>query len=171
MHTKELDSLLLRIASGDNAAFEELYARTKRGVYAFLRTYLHNAEDTEDAMQTVYLKVKRGIGGYRAGTNARAWLLQIAKNHALNEIKRNRREIPTETVEIVTVVEPSDGTVMQAMQTVLNEEEQRIVTLYVLWGYKHKEIAKILDCTTGTITSKYKRALEKLKRELKEEEA
>ena len=60
MSSKEVDLLLTRIAGGNNAAFEELYVKTKGGVYAFLYTYLHNPADVEDAVQTVYLKVKKG---------------------------------------------------------------------------------------------------------------
>ena len=49
----------------------------------------------------------------------------------------------------------------------INEEEQRIVTLHVLWRYKHREIADILGCPTGTVTSKYKRSVEKVKAVIK----
>ena len=52
--------------------FEQLYECTKRGVFAFLYTYLHNYADTEDAMQTVYLKVKTYAPSYRQGANGRA---------------------------------------------------------------------------------------------------
>ena len=79
MKKMEIDSLLRRVANGDNVAFGELYEKTKRGVFAFLHTYLQNYADTEDAMQSVYLKIKQGILSYKAGTNGRAWLLQIAK--------------------------------------------------------------------------------------------
>lgn len=170
MYKGEMDRLLVRIAGGDNAAFEELYARTARGVYAFLYTYLHNSADTEDAMQTVYLKVKTGIHSYRKGTNARAWLLQIAKNHALNELKKRKREVPTEFIEITADERFGENTVTDAMRRTLTEEEQRIVTLHVLWDYKHREIAQMLNCPIGTVTSKYKRAIEKLRNTLKEDE-
>lgn len=169
MYKGEIDRLLVCIAGGDNAAFEELYARTARGVYAFLYTYLHNAADTEDAMQTVYLRVKTYIHSYRKGTNGRAWLLQIAKNHALNEIKKRDREVQAEFIEIPAGESFGENTVTDAMRRTLSEEEQRIVTLHVLWDYKHREIAKMLDCPIGTVTSKYKRAIEKLRNALKEE--
>ena len=55
------------------------------------------------------------------------------------------------------------------MQRVLTEEEQRIVTLHVVWNYKHREIAEMLGVPTGTVTSKYKRSIEKLKNAFKEE--
>lgn len=167
MGTRELNVLLICISQGDNAAFEKLYSQTRRGVYAFLYSYFHNAADTEDAMQTTYLYVKKGISTYRSGTNARAWLLQIAKNVALNDLKKKKREIPTENVEMGSY--EYTGTITDVMEKVLSEEEQRIVTMHVLWKYKHREIGEILGCPTGTVTSKYKRAIEKLKKSLKEE--
>ena len=170
MSAKEMDALLGKIAAGDNVAFEEFYIRTKNGVYAFLRSYFTNRADVEDVMQTVYLKVKRGIGGYKRGTNARAWLLQITKNQALTELEKRKREIPMEDIEIVASETPTDGVVTEAMERVLTAEEKRVVTLHVLWGYKHREIAEMIGTPTGTVTSKYKRAIAKLQKYLKEVE-
>lgn len=170
MDRLEIDKLLKKTAQGDNVAFEELYKRTNKGVFAFLYTYLHNYADAEDAMQMTYLKIKRSISTYRVGTNGRAWILQIAKNHALNELEKNKRLVPLDEVGEIAYETPFEETgVMQTLQRVLNEEEQRIVCLHVLWGYKHREIAEIINSPTGTVTSKYKRAVEKLKRALKEE--
>lgn len=172
MKIAEMDKLLRKIAAGDNAAFEELYAKTSRGVFAFLHTYLQNYADTEDAMQTVYLKIKTGIASYQAGTNGRAWILQIAKNHALNELKKRKPTTPLDDVELVAKEETlAENGVMEAMERALSAEERRIVTLHVLWGYKHREIGKILGLPTGTVTSKYKRSIEKLRKALKEVEA
>jgi len=170
MSAQELDVLLVQMSGGDNAAFEKLYAVTKRGVYAFLYTYFHNAADTEDGMQTVYLKVKKGIHTYKAGSNASAWLLQIAKNHALSVLAKRRNEVSTDEIEVPYHADFDGGTVTDAMQRVLTEEEQRIVTLHVIWEYKHREIGEMLGCPTGTVTSKYKRAIEKLQNALKEVE-
>lgn len=171
MNKAEIDRLLRKIALGDNDAFEKLYEETKRGVFAFLHTYLQNYEDAEDGMQTVYLKIKTGISSYRWGTNGSAWILQIAKNFALNELKKKKQTLPLE--ETLTAAEHTaeEYGVTAIMEKVLNEEERRIITLHVLWGYKHREIGKILDCPTGTVTSKYKRAIEKLRNALKEVEA
>jgi RNA polymerase sigma-70 factor (ECF subfamily) len=168
MRETNIDSLLREIANGDNDAFETLYLRTSRGVYAFLYGYFHSHADTEDAMQTVYLKVKMGIGSYRAGTNGRAWLLQIAKNHALNELAKRKNTVLIDDFDI-PVQENFDEGFTAELKTILTEEEYQIVTLHVLWKYKHREIAMMLSCPTGTVTSKYKRAIGKLKARLKEE--
>ncbi len=167
MDKKQIDKLLVKISQGDNAAFGELYLKTKNGVFSFLYSYFRNYENTEDAMQTVYLKIKLNIDRYVHGTNGAAWILQIAKNQALNELGKSKRveygDGVTETVRPQTV-----GEITEIMGKVLSEEEQCIVTLHVLWGYRHREIAEQLGCPTGTVTSKYKRSIAKLKKALKE---
>lgn len=90
MDKKYIDELLYKISNGDNKAFEELYLKTRKGVFSFLYSYLQNYHDAEDAMQTTYLNVKRGIHSYKRGTNGSAWILQIAKNIAFTELKRNK---------------------------------------------------------------------------------
>lgn len=171
MNKREIDLALIRTAQGDNAAFERLYMQTRRGVYSFLFSYFNSREDCEDAMQTVYLKIKTNIGSYKAGTNGMAWILQIAKNIALNELrsrdkeKRNREPAEEKSYDFET------GDALTAvMKRELSEDEQRILILHAVWGYKHKEIAEILGYPIGTVTSKYKRAADRLKAAWKEEQ-
>lgn len=168
MQEQQLDRLIVRIARGDNDALEELYEKTKRGVFAFLYSYLDNREDSEDAMQTVYLRVKTHAVGYREGSNARAWMLQIAKNIALNELKCRKRRANADITLLPDRGERSELGITELMKKVLTEEERRIVALHVLWGYRHREIAAMLDCPVGTVTAKYNRSVHKLKRSLKE---
>ncbi len=173
MKKREIDAMLKCIAKGDNDAFEKLYIESKRGVYAFLYSYFNNQTDCEDAMQTVYLKIKTSISQYRLGTNGLAWILQIAKNTALNQIRANTNyqrlksaESRPEAYSFENVI--LKDSLMSAMKRVLDEDEQRIIILHVIWSYKHKEIAEILNCPIGTVTSKYKRAINKMQTALKE---
>lgn len=174
MNKREIDTALQKTAQGDEAAFERLYAETKRGVYAFLFSYFCNRDDCEDAMQSTYLKIKQNVGQYEVGTNGLAWILQIAKNTALNELRarsnyeRLRERAASEANDAFDSFETKDA-LLSVMKRVLDEEEQRIVILHVVWGYKHKEIASMTDCPIGTVTSKYKRAVDKLKAAWKEE--
>lgn len=169
MNNWQIDKLLCSIAQGSEQAFETLYLQTKKGVFAFVYSYLNNREDTEDVMQTVYLKIKLNISKYAKGTNGRAWILQIAKNLALDCI---RKRYNTESIDDVVIPynDQPIGTVSDVMKKVLSPQEERIVVLHVLWGYKHREIARILDCPIGTVTSKYKRAIQKMQTALKEVE-
>ncbi len=164
MDKSGINRLLCQIGDGSNEAFEELYIATKKGVYSFLYTYFHNEHDAEDAVQSVYFKIKRGIGSYRAGTNGLAWILEIAKNHALDEIRRSKRVTYELPCELLGSEEQRDISVQDMIDRTLDEDEARILSLHVIWGYKHREIGKILGMPTGTVTSKYKRSLEKMRR-------
>ena len=85
-----LDAIMKRVAEGDNKAFEELYHQTSKGVYTFAYSYLNNREDALDVMQSAYLQVKRKAYTYKGG-NAKAWLLQIVKNLALDELRKRSK--------------------------------------------------------------------------------
>lgn len=166
---QHINRLIVLTAGGDNNAFAKLYEKTKRGVYSFLFSYLKNRADTEDATQAVYIKIKRAANSFNSDGNGRAWILQIAKNYALDLIKKRNRETSLEISPEASYVDSESGlgVVGDAMQKVLTEDEQRIIILHVLWGYRHREIGEIIDAPTGTVTSKYKRAVEKLKKEIK----
>jgi len=173
MNKREIDIALKKIAQGDNAAFERLYTETKRGIYSFLFSYFDNSSDCEDAMQSTYLKIKQNIGQYKENTNGLAWILQIAKNTALNELRSKANYEKRKSEAVITEASYYDGSdtkyaLMDTMKRVLDEKEQQIVILHVLWGYKHKEIAQIMNVPLGTVTSAYKRAADKLKTAWKE---
>lgn len=165
-----MDECLVKAQAGDKAAYSLFYAETAKGVFAFLYGYYKNYARTEEAVQETYYKALKYVDRYRGGTDARAWLLQIAKNIALNDIKRAAREdvLPDEKLAPMLTAEIPQGGVFEALEKALDETEKQIVILHVLWGYKHREIAKKLDMPLGTVTSKYKISVAKLKKFLKE---
>ena len=145
---------------GDEDAFREFYLVTKKGIFAFLYGYYGHYQDTEDAMQDVYVQLRRNVLMYRPGTDARAWFMQMAKYKALNDLKRAKRTVLTSDEVLINVpVEDRErsGVATEALTRALNETEREIVIMHVMWGYKHREIAKHLDLPLGTVTSKYKR--------------
>jgi len=93
MNKKELDLLMRKIAVGDDNAFALLYEKTKRGIFAFVYSYLQNYADTEDVMQETFIAVKQKAKLYKPNTDARAWLLQIAKNLSLDELRKRKQRI------------------------------------------------------------------------------
>ena len=114
----------------------------------------------------MYLRIKTGLHSYAPGSNARAWILQIAKNCALSELRRRKDEVSIDGLEIAAADAFGDGSVTDVMRRVLTEEEQQIVTLHVLWQYKHREIAELLGITTDACKKKYQRAADKLRESL-----
>ena len=119
-------------------------------------------------MQSTYLKIKQNIGQYKKGSNGLAWILQIAKNTALNELKKQKRTENLLDYKSVSIDEQNNSAI-DILRKILSEDEYEIVVLHVIWGYKHKEIAQRFNCPIGTITSKYNRSVKKFKQALKEE--
>lgn len=91
MNKQGLDVLMKKVADGDNEAFARLYDEVKKGVFAFAYSYLRCAADAEDVTEEVFFAVKRKAYLYRPGTDARAWIFQIAKNLSLDELRRRKR--------------------------------------------------------------------------------
>ncbi len=165
MNSKDLDKTLTLVGKGDADAFSLLYKETAKGVYAFLYSYYNNRHNTEDGLQSAFLKIKLNAHTYKSGTNAKAWILQIAKNQALNDLKKyNKGDLDADA--LLNVSESGrEGSleVFEALNKALNQEEKQVVILHVLWGYKHREIGDLLQMPTGTVTSKYKTSIKKLK--------
>lgn len=173
MDKRRMNHLLVEISRGNNDAFEKLYKETSKGIYALLYPYFLNSDDTEDALEEVYILVKKKAYTYKSGTDARAWLFQVAKNYALNEIRKQKRQaegLARLQQEYDAPRESKwDSTLFLIMQHTLTEEEYQIVIRHILMSYKHKEIAVELGLPLGTVLSKYQIALKKLREELEHE--
>lgn len=176
MDKKLLDNLAVLIQSGDENAFAEFYQLTKNGLFAFLLSVVGQRETAEDIMQDTYIKFRQSVQGYKPGTNPSAFIIQIGKNLAYNFIKRSKFESSVDFSEW----EPSDGgggveraadtTVLDAMKRSLSAEEAQIITLHVVSGFKHREIAEMLGKPVGTVLWTYNNSIKKLQKKLKEED-
>lgn len=167
MERKRLDDLLVKIASGDNNAFAEFYQTTLKGVYVFAYSYLKEKTATEDLVQEAYIQIKLKAHTYKSGTNPKGWFLQIVKNMCIDEIrKRNRSEslfADGDQLEKVVASPFEENSAMRFLLDKLTDEEKEIVLLHIYWGYKHKEIAKMLNIPLGTALWRYNGAIKKLK--------
>jgi RNA polymerase sigma-70 factor (ECF subfamily) len=79
------------IASGDQDAFRTLMRRYNRLLYRTARSILKNERDAEDALQNAYLRIYRGIGGFRGEARLSTWLVRIVINEALESSRKRAR--------------------------------------------------------------------------------
>lgn len=159
--------LVLRAKNQDPEAFSVLYKDVYKELYRFAYYTLQNQHDAEDAVSEAVLDAYRNIEKLRNPEAFKSWMFQIVSCKCKKKIKEYTKKYEEITENIPDrAYEPTDRTsVMQAM-TVLSEEERLIVTMSVFGGYKGKEISSILHKKHSTVRSKYRRALEKLKRTL-----
>lgn len=175
MDKRELDKQMLLLQQGDEQAFEVIYNETKRGLFSFILSICKNYHTAEDIMQTTYIRLRSAISSYQAGSNALAWLYTIAKNLTLNELKKEKREVFSNFDDNdgkfgeYTLDDKISGPVFDLMTKFLTQDERQIVSLYLISGFKHREIAEMLNKPLGTVLWSYRNALSKLKKELEKE--
>ena len=170
---EKLEKALLDLQSGNTDALATIYDLTSKGVFTFVLPILKDYAAAEDVMQQTYVAIYEKIHLYVKGSNPRNWILTIAKNLAINEFNKNKRVVGFEYDEGQTIpdglysLDPNLNTpTIDLANRILTEEEFKIVTMYAIGEYKHREISEILEIPLGTVTWKYNQALNKLKKEL-----
>lgn len=169
-----VEQCLFRIREQDPEALEEFYYRTSTSVYGFALSILKNAQDAEDVMHDLYLLVWSGAGTYCAAGKPMAWVLTITRNLCLQKLReyRKRSDISQEDWETYiggnSKMSPEDKLILAECLKHLSDEERQVVVLYAVSGFKHREIAKLLELPLSTVLSKYNRAMKKLRKFMEE---
>lgn len=161
-----IDKLILK----DDQAFETVYEHTKKGVFSIIISLVRNRTVTEDLMQDTYIKMIKKIKQYKRGRNFNAWLMQIAKNTALDYLRKSKRETIYDPQEQSYIHESlkTEGKTYDVLDLVksLNEDEKQIVLLRAVADMKFKDIAKIVDKPLGTVLWIYNKSIKSLKKEV-----
>ena len=149
---------------------ELIYKERKQELFRFLYVILGETQAAEDALQETFLKAYLHRNKYIEMQQEKAWLYQIARNTAYDILRKKRREFPIEKNVLSDVVEQhaeqnNIDTNLMYMEMIreLNEKEREIVSLKIIAGLTHREIAETLHMTTGSVKKRYERALSKLR--------
>lgn len=174
MNGAKLESKVAQYAAGDRRAFDYIYESTNRPVYFAALYIVRDKSYAEDVMQETYLRALGALERYNAGTNFTAWLVKIAKNIALNHVKKSARESPSDFTDEQEIRkygshETELPYIFDVAAKILDEQQYEIVMLCHVAGYKRREVAEMMDLPVGTVTWKNNEALKKLKQYLKKE--
>ena len=170
-----LDTCIYQIAQKSDIAFAKLYKLTSDAVYGFALSVLKNTHDAEDVLQDCYVSIFNAAPNYRSDGKPMAWILTITRNLCYQRLRKNAKisDIPEEDweryLDSKEGISVEDKMIISACMNILSDDERQIVILHAVAGFKHKEIAHILDMHLSTVLSKYNRALKKLKTEIEKE--
>ncbi len=166
------DELIFKIANGDTEALHELYDSVSGSIYGFVLSITKNTHDAEDVLQETILTVYEKANTYKPEGKPMAWILVIAKNHALARLRSKAKIhlMDDENTEIGITFSKIDNAeqrmVLEAAFKILKDEEREILMLHAVSGLKHREIAKVLNLPLNTVLSKYNRSIKKMQAEL-----
>lgn len=190
-HEATDESLLQRTAEQDVAAYEILYDRHMKAVYSLILRIVRQPARAEELLQETFWQVWRNASDFRNEGAAVAWILRIARNRSLDELRRqkarpqaatsNNEDDHTAQIEramarAVTMDNSVEGAVSQRwnqlqVQRALGEipADQRVcLELSYFEGYSQREIAEHLSLPIGTIKSRMRIGMEKLEYQLRQ---
>lgn len=157
----------------DRKTFEALYDQHHRLVFGIALRVLNDQAAAEDVTQAVFLKVWSAPEAFRGG-NFGAWLARVTRNHALDVVRskslRQTEQIPDDLPLDDSIVETvmarlDRARVHDALKT-LPDEQSLPITLGFFGGITHEEIACKLHVPLGTIKSRIRMGLRRLRAEL-----
>lgn len=164
-----LDKCINELALGKIEAMEPLYQSTSTSVYSFALSILKNAQDAEDVLQDTFINIYTGSNNYQSSGKPLAWILTITKNLSLRKLQQKKliSDIPQEDWEPYYKKDQGltqeDKIVITDTINLLSDTERQVVILHAVSGFKHREIAEILELKLPTVLSKYHRATKKMK--------
>jgi RNA polymerase sigma-70 factor (ECF subfamily) len=173
-------SALERMARGDDDALAELYDRHGRFVYSLALRIVRDQRDAEEVVQDVFAQAWQQSGRYSAGRGSViAWLMTLTRSRAIDRL-RGRRARPDSTSDSAAVVDISDSatsadeqlaSMAQAGQVRAALEAlpllQRVaIELAFYEGLTHTEIASRLEQPLGTVKTRIRQGLLKLRDQL-----
>jgi len=179
------DELLMeRVAQGDQKALEGLYDRYGRLVYGLARNIVGDEPTAEEITQDVFTRVWQKSSTYRAEQGRPlTWLMRITRNRAIDELRRRGTRPRLEPLPWTGGSALSDGedpaeaadlaqrrrSVAAAMSE-LPQEQRRVLALAYFRAYTHQQIADSLGQPLGTVKTRLRLAMQKMRRlvELKE---
>lgn len=181
---QETDADLCRMAdAGDGRALEELYARYSRIVMSLALRMMADRAVAEELTQEVFFRAWKQAGAYREGKGSYAtWLLRITHNMAIDEIRKRQRrpqraDLEDPVAAVANIVDGERSVEEHAWIGSLREEmvsalgtlpaNQRVpIEMAYFRGLTQREVAETLDVPLGTIKTRMRLGMRKLREEL-----
>ena len=174
-----LNDLLGLVADGDQAAFSQLYDQSSGRVLGLVRRLLKDHAQSEEVTQEIFLEIWQNARRYDpAKGSATTWILTMAHRRAVDRIRSSQstrdrdnriglRDMETEYDSVSESVEISveHERVGEALKR-LTELQRQAVTLAYYGGYSHSEVAEMLKVPIGTVKTRLRDGLIRLRDEL-----
>jgi RNA polymerase sigma-70 factor (ECF subfamily) len=171
-------ALLGRVIARDGRAIGELYDRHSRLLYGLILRILRNRSEAEEVLQEVFVQVWTRADTYNVELGAPvAWLVRIARNRAIDQIRSNSvraRTVgatplppPVETPEARAVMSEQQRAIARALDTLPLEQRELIEHAY-FQGLTQSELAERFHLPLGTVKTRVRTGMMTLRRELQQ---
>jgi RNA polymerase sigma-70 factor (ECF subfamily) len=176
--SKAEQKTIRKAAAGDRVAFRELVLEHSHAMFRLAWRLTGDESLADDIVQEAFIKAWRNIGNFRMQSSFRSWLHRITVNAAMDHLRKRARhqrhetgELYWETLEHGSITPRPDVQIdvhdqTRAAMMKLSETERAALMLRHFEGHSIKEIARILNLTTGACKQTVFRAVKKMRVEL-----
>lgn len=159
-----LDQLIQKCKKNDTKAQSDLYILFSSKLFALCLKYSRNNVEAEDNLQDAFMTIFEKMSQYKHKGSFEGWLKRIVVNTALQRYRSKGvfNIVNESAIEDVSIEIEDDNTIdIDFLLLTIQELPDRyrlVFNLYILDGYSHKEISKMLNISTGTTKSNLARA-------------
>ena len=182
------EELVERFGAGDEESFKMLVERYQDRVYHIVYGIVGNKEEAEDLSQEVFLRVYRFLHRFKGKSRFYTWLYRLTVNVCLSA-KRKRKNEPAKIFSLANPSEHGDGSgeieladeslspwkilqnreMAEKIKSAINSLSEVLKSTFVLREFEelsYEELARVFQCSRGTIKSRLSRAREQLRRKI-----
>lgn len=182
------EACIVAMNKGDKDGLREVYEEYISYIYGIVRGLLASKEEAEDITSDFFIRLWEKSDTYKPGSGHKGWMATIARNMAIDYIRKRKREEPVDfsenreedtggisagkKAEMIQAGEKSnsveeqviaDMTIKEAL-ALLKDSERRVVHMKIMGQMTFQEIADILEEPMGTVAWRYRQAIKTLRR-------
>ena len=174
MQSDDNDSILARIAAGEDGSFELLIEKYGNLVWSIGKKFLYRQSDVEDAVQEVFIAIWKSANKFDANKAKEiTFVSMIARRRFIDHLRKISKHKNLESIDddnrghqLYKESILNESTDLQLIKNAIKSldiDDQELLNLSIYQGYSHSEISKLLNVPLGTVKTRIRRNLIKLK--------
>lgn len=175
MREEEFEACIRRIRQGDKEGLKSIYEAYVGLIYSVIYELIRQREDAQDLTSDFFIRLWDKADRYRFGGKHKGWMVTIARNMAVDHLRKRGRELKVEDATLMAEAgrspqEPGgfaeelvgDLAVLEVM-TRLKPDQREVLDLKILGDMTFQEIADVLGKPLGTVSWLYRQGIAKLR--------
>jgi RNA polymerase sigma-70 factor, ECF subfamily len=170
MDIDNLDVLIKHTAKGEEESFKQLYELTHKKVFQYLYRLLKNQHTAEDLLIEAYTEVWKTANKFRGEAKVLTWIIGIARNVAMNEMRKNKMPeieldegISSQPAQFTDCVGSQTTQILRDALNKLSLNHREALDLVFLQGMQYEEISHVMNIPVNTVKTRVFYAKERLK--------